>query len=82
MSLRRFSEICRPPRKLSVNSAVNAFVLFYASCKKSAKIPDSVSNARLFIPPAIKIALACVACVGRNAWLAGLSAIAIVSQQA
>ena len=31
VSLRRFSEICMPPRKLSVNSADNAFVIFYAS---------------------------------------------------
>jgi KDO2-lipid IV(A) lauroyltransferase len=43
MSLRRFSEIFIPPRKLSVNSAGNAFMVFYASCKKSAKLLDSIS---------------------------------------
>ncbi len=41
MSLRRFSEIYIPPRKLSVNSAVKTFVVFYASCIISAKRPFS-----------------------------------------
>ena len=76
-SLRRFSEIFSPPRKLSFNSAVlrTTSVLFYASCKKIGTefvlvYPPSIAMLLIFFRLFSKLPLSVLHTLGAAAaWL-------------
>src|SRR5687768_17354531 len=77
MSLRRFSEICRPPRKLSVNSA-DKTSCYFTRLKKFPQKRDAFFNACQYISPAFLPAPAAAAHDRRRPGLAGVRGLAVL----
>src|SRR5450830_1669313 len=78
MSLRRFSEICRPPRKLSVNSA-DKTSCYFTRLAKIAQNATAFFNACQLISPALAPAAAGAAPDRRRAGLGRLRRLAFLS---